>query len=344
MMNHGARKMISILMTLCLAIGMWTTAAAQAPADFEALLPLMDLVCAASEYSANAPESIPGTGEELSVSFIDAFFRIGQKWGAKVGVTNGMLEDTNAQTQLLTSIFAATVPALETVDGTDEEYSFIGFHPVTVNNGTDGSSIQIIGEMYAANKPMREMSGTDYLSVEWLDRAVFTFQSDASAWNGFRLMGYSIGTDLSMEEVLQGYFQEIAVEYESKLGFMLLYPAAFTDEMIAEDDHGVSAEMPDGSAAFFAKCVANENGATLADYVSIAANAIPGSVSVVNEEMQYATVAYVADSYSVFDVYIVTAQHIYQAQLRYLTSLSGEYAMYNAYLENSFVVNELSQG
>ena len=43
-------------------------------------------------------------------------------------------------------------------------------------------------------------------------------------------------------------------------------------------------------------------------------------------------------------VYIVTSDYVYQAQLKYLTSLMSEFGMYNAYLENSFVVNELSQG
>ena len=42
---------------LCLAMGFCTAAAAQsAMADFETLVPLMDLVCAASQYSPNAPE------------------------------------------------------------------------------------------------------------------------------------------------------------------------------------------------------------------------------------------------------------------------------------------------
>ena len=48
--------------------------------------------------------------------------------------------------------------------------------------------------------------------------------------------------------------------------------------------------------------------------------------------------------YTVFDVFVVTEQYIYQAELSYLTTLMSQYSMYNTYLENSFVVNELSQG
>jgi len=346
MMNRGVQKVFSMLLILCLAMGFCTAAAAQtAMADFEALVPLMDLVCAASQYSPNAPESVPGADGVLSVSFADAFFKVGQLWGAEVGVTADMLQDTGAQAGLLSQLFAAQLPALENVIATDDINGYIGFHPVTVNNGTDGASVQIIGEIYMADKAMREMGEADYANITWMDRAVFTFQSDASAQNGFRLTGFSVGTDLSMEEALQGYFQEIAVEYESKLGFMLLYPAVFTDELLVEDDDGVSAALPDKSASFFAKRVDNVNGASLADYVGIIANGITGSVSTVNEEMQYGTVSYTTeDGYAVFDVFILTDEHIFQAELSYLTTLMSEYSMYNAYLENSFVVNELSQG
>lgn len=345
MMNHGVQKLFSLLLTLCLALGLCSAASAQsATADFEALVPLMDLVCSASQYSPNAPETIPGADGEMTLSFIDAFFKVGQAYGAEVGVTESMLTDTAAQADLLGKIFAAKLPALQAVTKGEEIGDYIGFHPVTVNS-LDGSSVQIIGEMYLADKPMRQMNQGDYNNVLWMDRAVFTFQSDPNALNGFRLTGYSVGTDLTLEAVMQSYFEEIAVEYESKLGFTLLYPAVFTDEMLQEDDSGVTATLADGSVSFFAKRVDNTNGYNLADYVGVIANGITDSVSNVNEEMQYGTIAYTTEEgYAVFDVYIVTDKYIYQAELSYLTSLMSEYSMYNAYLENSFVVNELSQG
>ena len=61
--------------------------------------------------------------------------------------------------------------------------------------------------------------------------------------------------------------------------------------------------------------------------------------------MQYGTVRYTTeDGYTVFDVFILTDLYIFQAELTYLTEQSSVYSMYDAYLENSFVVNELSQG
>lgn len=344
MMNRGVQKVLSMLLTLCLVLGISMGGVAETKADFEALVPLMDLVCAASQYSPNAPESVSGADSELTVSFVDAFLKVGKVYGAEVGVTEAMLGDTAAQADLLGKIFAAKIPALQPVASSDELSGYIGFQPVTVNN-IDGDSVQIIGEMYLADKAMREMKESDFVNLTWIDRAVFVFQKDTSAYNGFRLTGFSVGTDLTYEAAMLAYDEEITVEYESKLGFMLLYPSVFTDEMLVEDESGVSAQLPDGSASFFAKRMENENGATLADYVGIIANGITNSVSTVNEEMQYGTVTYTTnEGYVVFDVFIVTDQYIFQAELTYQTALMAEFGMFNAYLENSFVVNELSQG
>lgn len=343
MMKRSVQKLISLLMVMCMALGVCTGAMAQT-ADFEALVPLMDLVAAASWYSPNAPEGVPGAEDELSLSFVDAFFSVGQSTGAEVGVTEAMLTDTAAQAELLGKIFSARIPDLQTITLAETD-GYIGFQPVLVNSGADGQSVQIIGEIYLAEKPMRQMTDADYTAINWIERAVFTFQNDASALNGFRLTGYSVGTDLSIEDAMQGYFEEIAVEYDSKLGFTVLYPSVFGDELLIEDENGVSAQLADGSASFFAKRADNANGASLADYVTIVANGITGSVANVYEDMQYGTVSYTTeDGYAVFEVYIVTGSYIYQAQLSYLTSLMSEFGMYNAYLENSFVVNELSQG
>lgn len=138
MINRTVRKVISLVAALCLALTAGAGALAEGTqdmADFEALTPLMDLVCAASQYSPNAPESVPGADGVLTVSFTDAFFKVGQTYGAEVGVTADMINDTNAQAELLGKIFAAQLPQLEPVVMTDDVNGFIGFHPVTVNPG-----------------------------------------------------------------------------------------------------------------------------------------------------------------------------------------------------------------
>lgn len=348
MLKRNVQKVLSLVLALCLMMTLSAGALAQSAsstADFEALIPLMDLVCAASQYSPDAPESVPGAEGTLTASFVETFFKVGQVYGSETGVSADMIEDVNAQADLLGKIFAAQLPQLSPVVVTDDVNGFIGFQPVSVKNGADGSSIQIIGEIYLADKPMREMTEADYPNVDLLDRAVFTFQNDETAMNGFRLTGFSVGTDLALEDIMQVYDEEICVEYESKLGFMLSYPAVFSDDILVENDDGVSAELEDGSASFFAKRVENANSANLTDYVSIIANGITGSVSSVDEELQCGTVTYTTDEgYTVFDVYVLTDKYIYQAELRYLTSLTSQYIIFNSYLKNSFSVLELSQG
>lgn len=355
MKKRYVQKFFSLLAALCLAFGACAGAVAEAQsvqtqkanvAEFEALYPLMDLVSAACMYSANAPEIVPGADGVLTVSFTDAFFKAGQTIGTGVGVTAEMLSSTDAQANLLRQIFAAQLPQLEPVTVTEGINSYIGFHPVTVNNAAAEGGIQIMGELYMADKPISAMSEADFAGVQWLDRGVFTFQSDSSALNGFRLTGFSIGTELNVEEAMQNYFEEIVVEYvNANLGFTILYPAIFTDEMLVEDADGVSASLPDGSVSFFAKRVENTNHASLQEYVGIIANGITGSTSSINEELKCGTVSYTTDDgFAVFDVYILTDKYIYQAELSYRKELMGEYSMYNAYLENSFVVDEVSVG
>ena len=61
---------------------------------------------------------------------------------------------------------------------------------------------------------------------------------------------------------------------------------------------------------------------------------------------QYATVAYeTADGNSVFSVYIVTDKYVYHGDSSPTRrSQSIIYSMYTMYLENSFVVDEVSVG
>ena len=50
------------------------------------------------------------------------------------------------------------------------------------------------------------------------------------------------------------------------------------------------------------------------------------------------------DGYTVFDVYLVSENYIYQAELKFLTEKSSDYSMYCSYLENSFASEEGAQG
>lgn len=345
MKNHLFHRVSALLVALCVLLCGVAVAENQAEADLEALYPLMDLVCAAGyDPTAGTVLMVPDSEGVLEISFVDAFIRLGQARGA-LGITGDTMSDPAAQTALLQSIFAAQLPKTELVVAADVGTQYIGFKPVTVNNTGDAGSLQIVGEMYMAPKALDQLAESDFPQVLWIDRAIFTFQSDASALNGFRLMSFSTGLDLNAEEEMQAYYENITVEYvNTNLGFVVLYPAVFTDDLLVEDATGVSAALPDNSVCFFARRTENTTGNTLADHVAAVSAELPGAVVDVNEELSNGTVFYTADGYAVLDVYVVTKDYVYQAELRYLTTLMSEYSMYNDYLLNSFNVDELAAG
>ena len=149
-----------------------------------------------------------------------------------------------------------------------------------------------------------------------------------------------------MEEAFMEYNADTVVEYvNSKLGFTLSYPAVFDDELLKEDETGVSAELSDKSASFFARRIQNTDQSDLQSYVNVIASGLNGAKATVNDMNNYGTVAYTTDDgYTVFDVYLVSENYIYQAELKFLTEKSGDYSMYCSYLENSFASEEGAQG
>ena len=345
MKNELFRRVTVLFVALCMLFGSVAVAESQQTADLEALYPLMDLVCASGyDPAAGTALMVPDSEGVLEISFVDAFIRLGQARGV-LGISGETMSDPAAQTALLQSIFAAQLPQTEMVVAADVGTQYVGFKPVTVNNTGDAGSLQIVGEMYMAPKALDQLSEAEFAEILWIDRAIFTFKSDASAMNGFRLMNFSTGLELSVEEEMQAYSESIVVEYvNTKLGFMVLYPSVFTDDMLVEDANGVSATLPDNSVSFFARRKENTTGSALADHVAAVSAELPGAVTDVNEELCYGTVSYTADGYAVYDVYVVTKDYVYQTQLRYLTTLMSEYSMYNGYLLNSFGVDELAAG
>lgn len=339
------RRIAALVSVLCLFCCGVFAHAEEPAADLEALYPLMDLVCAAGyDPALGTSVIVPDSEGMLEISFVDAFIRLAVERNA-LGAAGTFLTDTAAQSKLLGSIFAAQIPATETVVATEPTTQYIGFKPVTVNTTGLEGTLQIAGEMYIAPKAITELTEEEFGGIVWLDRGIFTFRSDATGYSGFRLMGFSTGLELSAEEEMQSYSESIVVEYvNTNLGFMVLYPSVFTDAMLVEDATGVSAALPDNSVSFFARRTENADGSSLKDHVTAAAAAHENAATEINEELFYGTVSYIADGYAVYDVYVVTGQYVYQAQLKYLTTLMSEYSLYNTYLLNSFGVDELAAG
>lgn len=341
-----SRRMIAWVITLCLLTGSTALASTvqATSSDFDVLRPFMDLVACAAYSASDEPEVIGDENTSLTPAFLTAFFVEGQSADASLGITQAMLADTASQAAYLGKAFAATLPTLEPITQTDATSDYIGFQPVTVNAGSE-NDVQIIGELYRSTRAM-SLTDDDLNDVEWLDRAVFSFRADANAMNGYLLTGFSVGSELDMESAMQTYSESILVEYiNTTLGFSILYPSIFTDDMLLEDGDGVSAQLADESASFFVKRAPNTSGANLSDYVDVIANGITNSKATLHEEFSSATIGYVTDDgYRVYDVYIVTDQYIYQAELKYKKELAYTYEMYTSYIENSFAVDAVSVG
>ncbi len=347
MKMHWIRKAMALCMALCLMAGCLSTAGAEAAPgmDWDTLKPLMDLVACATLSAGDEPEIVGNEETTLTPVFISAFFNCGLTADASLGLNEGMLTNPEQQSAVLTHFFAAKLPALENIAKTIPPEGYIGFMPVQVN-ALDDTNTQVLGEVYWGEKAMAQMTPADYKNVQWLDRGVFSFRADAAAFQGQRLTGFSIGAELNMEEAIQAYTESILVEYiNTTLGFSILYPSVFTDDMLVEDGDGVTARLPDDSLSFFVRRTANATGANLADYTSVIANGIPASQYTVNDPLSYSTVMYdTQEGYTVFDMYIITDKYIYQAELSFRTELAYTYQMYTAYLENSFAVDEVSMG
>ena len=69
--------------------------------------------------------------------------------------------------------------------------------------------------------PIEQMSIADYQTLTWEEeRGIFTLRTDDTALGGYRIEGFSVGTELLLEVQLMDYTNAILMEYSnSKLGF-----------------------------------------------------------------------------------------------------------------------------
>jgi hypothetical protein len=347
MMKRSMQRILAFVFTLCLVAGMATFGSAETMnlADYQAMLPVLDLIASAAICSSDFPAVISDAESTLDPNFITFFFANGLQAGSTAGVTEDMLANVTLQEQYLKSIFSAQLPVLDVITLPEMTDEYVGFLPVYAT-AAEGGDVYLIGELYRGAKPIGQMTADDYKTMSWEDRAIYTLKKDATALNGYRVDGFSVGSELLMETQLQDYTNQILVEYSnSKLGFSLLYPSIFQDANFTEDATGANATLDDGSASFVVERTENTGSMNLSDYATLMAASETDARLALNDIFQYATVAYeTEDGNSVFAIYIVTDKYVYMAQLTYPTAQSIIYSMYTMYLENSFVVNEVSVG
>jgi hypothetical protein len=90
------RTLIPWILTLCLVLGGVSFAGAEQTetSDFEALLPLLDLVASAAMTAGDEPEVIGNEETTLSAAYVSAFFNNGLTADASLNITADYLTDT----------------------------------------------------------------------------------------------------------------------------------------------------------------------------------------------------------------------------------------------------------
>ena len=348
MKKRVIQKILAFAFTLCLMASMAAVGTAEeiGVGDFQAMRPIMDMVSSAAICASDFPTVVSDEESVLDSTFITFFFTNGLKAGSLPNITDATLADTAQQEQLLRSIFTAQLPELETITPPETTDDYIGFLPVYVEAAED-NSYYLVGELYRGTMDIEKMSTADYANLNWENEpAIFTLTKDETALGGYKVEGFAVGSVLLMEQQLQDYTNSILVEYiNTKLGFSLQYPSLFEESDFTEDANGASAAIPDGSASFSVSRADNTTGTSLNEYATMMSEAQEGARLNIYDKLQYATVAYeTADGNTVFSVYTVTDKYIYEAKLVYQTSQTIVYGMYIMYLENSFIVDEVSVG
>ncbi len=337
--RNGLAVLLAMMLALC---GLIPCAQAD---DLNAITPLVDLTAAAAMRVGETPETITEDGT-LSEAFVYNFFLLGQNMDVPLGIGSNLLSDTDAQEAYLKESFVCGIPALSGIIVTDESYDYIGVQVMSAEMASDGQSVSIIGNLYEASDRLSQLTEEEYAKVRWLDkRAVITFVKNDNAPLGWKVNTFSVNAELDMEASTQTYFNETMSEYvNTNLGFSIQYPAVFTEDTLTETADGISGQLADGTASFFAKKSSNTSSWTLDKLISAWQEHDASAETSINEAGGIGRVTIQQDGMTVVNIYVVTEQWVYQAQLSYASSLAAEFSIYGDYMMNSFSADELGIG
>lgn len=333
---------LSCILALCLLMTAAPAALAQdIQAELEGVYPLLDLVCSAAAQMGGGVASV-SPDYPISPEMTSALASI----GATLPATR-MPSDPAGLTEYLQANFSASsVPEAAELTPLAPAEGYIGFRPMASGAGAEAGSVQVVGEVYHAAKPYGELTNEERLAVQWDEPAVFLLKADPAAMFGYRVVSFSFGSVIDLESVMSDYFTSILVEYQNdNLGFSVQYPAAFEESTLTEDENGIAGKLADGKASFFAKRAANGDAQTLEGLRDALAQQ-PGVLqATLNQDYGYLTVQSVSeDGFVSYDLYIVTEAYVYQANLTYHQDVADEFQLYATYMENSFIVFEVSVG
>ena len=238
------------------------------------------------------------------------------------------LQDQGLDAQAMGNLIAMTVSD----QGAAADVAPLTLQVLTVNQSGDGDAVMLVGEAFSADGQTLNQ------------RAVVELRREDASPLGWKLYRFVVGDTALEEELLGGYFTETMMEYlNADCGYIIQYPAIFTEAMIVQTATGIQAALPDDSASFAVSRVENEEGLDLegllrreqADHPQAWINEEMGNVQSLDTDEEGVTHAV---------VYLVSERYIYQAELNFPENRAQEYKQYADYMINSFSADELGHG
>lgn len=227
--------------------------------------------------------------------------------------------------------------ALPSESGEAADVAALTLEVLTVNQSGDGEAAMLVGEALDADGQALNR------------RAVVELRRDDASPVGWKLYRFTVGDTALEEELLEGYFSETMMEYvNAECGYIIQYPAIFTENMIVQTATGIQAALPDDSASFAVSRVENTEGLTLETLLQRELDKDPVRElpqAWINEEMGNVQ-SLEADEEGIVHaaVFLVSESYIYQAELNFPEDQTEEYISYADYMINSFSADELGHG
>ena len=221
--------------------------------------------------------------------------------------------------------------------GTAADVAPLTLRVLTVNQSGDGDAAMLVGEAI----------GADGQTLNW--RAVIELRREDASPVGWKLYRFVVGDTALEEELLGGYFTETMMEYlNADCGYIIQYPAIFTETMIVQTATGIQAALPNDSASFAVSRMENSEGLTLETLLQreLAKNPQGAQPQAwINEELgNVQSLETDGEGISHMAVYLVSERYIYQAELNYPENQAETYRQYADYMINSFSADELGHG
>lgn len=288
-----------------------------APFDAAQVAPLLNAVTSAA---LGADEAVTFLEEEEALT--EAFLLRLSKACADNGLDASTLGD----------LVAMPLPGQSA--GAEASVAALTLQVLTVNQSGDGDAVMLVGEAVDA-------------SGQTLDqRAVIELRKDDASPLGWKLYRFTVGDTLLEEELLEGYFSETMMEYlNADYGYIIQYPAIFTEDTIVQTSSGIQAALGDESASFSVSCLENFDGLTLEALLQNE-QALDPTAQVSVDEATGSGKSVVTDEEGVTHVavFLVSEDYIYQAELNFPKDQAEEYMSYADYMINSFTAEELGHG